>query len=539
MLYPPDPRAITGNNALGWGGGGGGGPPVTSSFGAGGRTPNRPLSPVAWKKRRGGFKNYGRYLNWWKGNQSQQGLGVWDPSMGYLGARASGGKPPGPPPAGGGAPLAAAANPWDAYLRSLNDQEARVMERILASQRGAFKDYAGSLAGFGQALGAMGREAWDRIGARTAASAGELQGLQEGFGDQYTAGLVAANDQIARDYAAIGQSGPLGTVDPEAAAEQVATVGNTNPGQTLGNVGKLWETYGATVPGNVGFMTEQNIFQASRDAMAAEEQTRNEFAKAMLDNPQQAVQMWQAVKAQQDIDRKYKEDVRRWGKDYAQKERELKMREAAAKALAGEEATAATAKGKQIDSAASKVTGVIMTKDGKVWINPATGQAQAYVPPAGDAAVPKINEQVSANRGFLTDTTGAFIKDANGKKIPYKRKPGKAGGSGPSGSTTPGKGPKPDETPAEVRAQAKVDFTGDVDDALNDLLFENAAGARVIRPGKYHHPGARGSLVAMLVNNLVPKYRAQFPGVSKEWWKGEIKRMVDLFYTTYGTQPKR
>lgn len=258
----------------------------------------RPMGRGQWgsKKRPEFGGDYQKYLHWWQGRNPK-----WQPMAGTLPFQRAAASAGGGGGGAGAADTAAAAatvaprDPWQDYLDKMNEQEAAVMDRILRSQGQSSKDYMAALAGFGMALGQNAQELWNRANASMQAGSAEQGAYQSAAADQYTQGLMAANQQIAQDYAAIGQRTDPAIRDAEAAANQVGTVGGANPAGQMGLVGKAWNSYGMTRPGTIGFMTEQNLLQAAREGMLAEDTTRGEFAKAMLDNPEKAFEMWSKV----------------------------------------------------------------------------------------------------------------------------------------------------------------------------------------------------------------------------------------------------
>lgn len=200
---------------------------------------------------------------------------------------------------GGGSLTAAlaagSANPWDSYLKTINQQENDLMERMLRSRQQSTLDYMAALRGFGGAVSGAVADSWGRVLGGQQRAADAIGSYSSGIADDYTMGLRAANEQIARDFASVGQEGGPNIRDTAAAAGQVATVGGQKPGEVMGLVGENWKNYAGTVPGNLDFMTEQNLMQAVREGSTADEEIRREFMQAAMDNPQDAMEMWDAV----------------------------------------------------------------------------------------------------------------------------------------------------------------------------------------------------------------------------------------------------
>jgi hypothetical protein len=220
--------------------------------------------------------------------------------------------PPGgaPGPAGPGAPAGPAEDPWAQYLRMLDERERASYDREAALRQARAKDLMAAMSGFSQALQGNAAEQWANVIKGYGRAGDTATAYDQALGSSYGTGLTDANRQIAADFAAIHQGGgPTTLRDDAAALQQITTEGGARPGETMGLVGRAWGSYGETRPGSIGFMTGQNISQVAREALQADENAQVELIKQLADNPQQAVQMWQAMQSYKDAQTKSEADA--------------------------------------------------------------------------------------------------------------------------------------------------------------------------------------------------------------------------------------
>ena len=209
------------------------------------------------------------------------------------------GPPVGPGPGGtGGTPAPAPTDggfPWQSILDQMDARERAMYEDRKRRAREDALAYMQALTGFGQALQGNAAEQWGNVIKAYGRAGDTSTAFQNALASNYGQGLTDANRQIAADFAAIGQGGAPNIRDDAAALEQIQTVGGARPGETMGLVGRAWGSYGETRPGSLGFMTQQNLMQAEREALKGESDIETEMQAALADNPEQAIKIWQTM----------------------------------------------------------------------------------------------------------------------------------------------------------------------------------------------------------------------------------------------------